>query len=110
MNKINSTYQTGEVLAFRLGGYGQPPYSLHKIDRITPSGRIICGHYELNPDLSIRGALGQGWSRIVCVGRVTAQITEEVTRYKLVTRLKRFEWNALSTDTLKAVEEMTKHL
>ena len=36
-------YAVGDVLAF-IGSYpGSCPYTLHKIDRITHSGRIICG-------------------------------------------------------------------
>lgn len=43
--------KVGDSLAFGCGSR----YEIHKVTRITPSGRIVCGRYTLNPDLSVRG-------------------------------------------------------
>lgn len=49
----------GEELAFR-SGYSIGSWRIHTITRITPSGRIECGPYTLNPDLTVRGRSGYG--------------------------------------------------
>ncbi|WP_417459149.1 hypothetical protein [Kordiimonas sp.] len=62
--------KVGDELAFRSGsGY----IWIQKVDRITPTGRIVCGSYTLNPDLSVRG-LSQ-WSSGPYRGEV---VTEEL--------------------------------
>lgn len=50
--------QVGDSLAFCCGFGGR--YEIHTVTRITPSGRIVCGRYTLNPDLSIRGRRSGG--------------------------------------------------
>ena len=49
-----SEVKVGDELAFNVG-YGRGTIEIHKVDAITPSGRIQCGRYTLNPDLSVRG-------------------------------------------------------
>jgi hypothetical protein len=48
---------------------------VYRIERFTKSGRIICGPYELNPNLSIRGADTWGPFRMEVV---TDEIREKV--------------------------------
>ncbi len=45
--------KVGDELAFRVGMVGT--IQIHQVTAITPSGRIVCGPYTMNPDLSIRG-------------------------------------------------------
>ncbi len=51
-----SEYKVGDELAFRIG-YSRT-WQIHKITNITPSGRIQCGRWTLNPDLGVRGHSG----------------------------------------------------
>ena len=51
------TYKSGDRLAYWSGDR----WGIRRIDRITPSGRLVIGTTTLNPDLSIRGA--PMWSR-----------------------------------------------
>ena len=48
---------------------------VYRIERFTRSGRIICGPYELNPNLTIRGADTFGPDRMEVV---TDEIREKV--------------------------------
>lgn len=57
--------KVGDELAFR-HSYGTG-WTIHKVKKITPSGRIVCGRYTLNPDLRIR-------DRQRCNGSYRAQI------------------------------------
>jgi len=106
MSNDTKTYAVGDELAFRhcrdFGGV--PPYSLHKIERITPTGLMVCGGYKVTPDLRIRGE-GE-YSSTDCVGRPTPEIIEELTRWRIVDRLSRLKWNTLTTDALKAVADI----
>ena len=104
MSNNTETYAVGDELAFRhyrnFGGV--PPCSLHKIERITPTGLMVCGCYKVTPDLRIRGE----YSSTDCVGRPTPEIIEELTRWRIVDRLSRLKWNTLTTDALKAVADI----
>ena len=53
-----SEYKVGDELAFRVGF--SKTWQIHKIAKITPSGRIQCGGWMLNPDLRVRGHSGYG--------------------------------------------------
>jgi hypothetical protein len=48
MSNDTETYAVGDVLAFRhyTSFGGVPPYSLHAIERITPTGLMACGGYK----------------------------------------------------------------
>jgi hypothetical protein len=48
-------FKVGDELAFQTGNW-QGGWEIHKITKITPSGRLDCGRWTLNPDLSIRGS------------------------------------------------------
>lgn len=50
-------FKVGDELAFQTGNW-QGGWEIHKITKITPSGRLECGRWTLNPDLSIRGSKG----------------------------------------------------
>ena len=56
MSKVSEASQlkVGDRLAFRSGSY-PVRWHIYAIEKITPSGRIKAGHYEMNPDLTIRG-------------------------------------------------------
>lgn len=95
--------KVGDELAFH-GGYGHGKWSIHKVDRITPSGRIVCGPYTLNPNLRVRGRRGYGgpWEG----ERVTAKIREDVRRRKLLETIDDVKWGSLDTDTLAKVNAL----
>jgi len=98
--KSHSTTQleVGDQLAFRrTHGSG---WTIHKITRITPSGRIVCGPYTLNPDLSVRAAAYYG----PYTGHlVTDAIRSEVTRDRRLKRLQSIVFDGLTDEQLTGI-------
>jgi len=97
-------YKVGDELAFyHHGGSGR--WEIHEITKITPSGRIRCGYYELNPDLTIRGR--NPWSNGPSRGEpVTDEIRGIIKRQKLIARAKylaRFDWDRLTDGQLETI-------
>lgn len=104
-----SEYKVGDELAFyHYAGSGR--WDIHAITKITPSGRIRCGYYELNPDLTVRG-IGP-WSNGPIRGEpVTDEIRAEIKRRELITMAKnlaRFDWEKLTNEQLKAIFAIIK--
>ena len=115
MNQPNDTnepspasagYAVGDALAFRCYSPMRAGWDIHKITKIMPSGRIVCGPFSLNPDLSIRGKSGYGGP--YRAEPVTDTIVAEVRRFKALEYVKGFDWNKLETDSLEAVIAVTQ--
>lgn len=87
----------GDELAFMVG-FGKS-YEIHKVDRITPSGRIKCGRWDLNPDLTIRNRTSY-YGPSVGVP-VTDEIRHRVRREFLIIKLSRAQWGELSNEELE---------
>jgi hypothetical protein len=82
MNKLLEI-KVGDELAFDVG-HGRVVWRIHKVENVTPSGRIKCAGYVLNPDLTVRGRNYISPYR----GRlVTDDIRNEVLREKMIRRL-----------------------
>jgi hypothetical protein len=96
----------GDELAF-LVGFGRS-YEIHKVDKITPSGRIKCGYWELNPDLTIRTK--PSYSGPSSGIPVTDEIRQRVRRETMITKLTRAPWNEMSSDDLEEAHKvLEKH-
>ena len=93
-------YAVGDLLAFD-GGLGRVLWEIHKITKITPSGRIVCGPYTLNPNLTVRGDLGYRGPYLAVP--VTAEIVLEVRHRRALEYIKGFDWSKLDVDRLEAV-------
>ena len=91
--------QVGDELAFR-HSYGTC-WSIYKVEKITPSGRIVCGRYTLNPDLTIRG--DRGYHGLYCGEIVTPKIRAEVARQKQLDLIAVTNWKELSDAVLDKV-------
>lgn len=83
----------GDILAFAYGGLNEN-YAIHEITKITPSGRMICGPYTLNPDLSVRGG-GYRAAQIV-----TPEIEEALLRQKCLNIIASAKWKEMSNEFL----------
>lgn len=93
--------KVGDELAFREWN----GYAIYTIDKITPSGLIKCAHYELAPDLRIRGRRG-GFGQPFRAELVTDEIRNEVFRRRLLDRITAWtptQWNELPTETLEKI-------
>jgi hypothetical protein len=92
------TYSVGDALAFK--NYGGS-YSLSRITKITPSGRIFCGQIAMNPDLSTRGA--HSIMGPICVGKPTQEIIDSIRKHRAVQNLKSFDWDSLSLEKIETI-------
>lgn len=91
--------KVGDELAFR-HSYGTG-WTIHKVEKITPSGRIVCGKYTLNPDLRIRGERGHNGPYYGEI--VTSNIRAEVLRQKRLDFIAVTNWKELSDAVLDKV-------
>jgi hypothetical protein len=72
----DKVWQVGDKLAFLSGGFSSY-WAIHQITKITNSGRITCGPYQLNPDLTVRRKR-ERWSSVPYRGEpVTQKILDE---------------------------------
>jgi hypothetical protein len=99
-------YAVGDALAFRFYAPTRCSWELHKITKIMPSGRMVCGPFTLNPDLSVRGKSGYGGP--YKAEPVTDEIVAEVRRFKALEYVRGFDWKKLSLDSLEAVIAVTR--
>lgn len=98
-----SDWKVGDELAF---GSGYNGYTIRVIDRILPSGRLVCGQYTLNPDLKIRGAGKWGPRRAV---PVTDEIRRFIARRDNVSFIRSVRLDTLSSESLAAIVEIIKN-
>lgn len=82
--------------------------SIRKIDKITPSGRLVCGKTILNPNLSVRGH--QDIWNIITVAPVTDKDREDIKdmklRKKCMDEINDINWRGIKTDQLKRIVEI----
>ena len=92
--------KVGDKLAFCCGSHSQW-WEIHPITKITPSGRIVCGRWTLNPDLTIRGH--SGWHGPYKGERVSEDIKEEVLRRQCLKEINGHRFETLTTHQLKQI-------
>lgn len=93
--------KVGDELAFGSSGWAAT-YKIHKVERITPSGRIVCGRYTLNPDLTIRGsrnAWGPYRAEVV-----TQEIRDEIEKQDILSVIGATNWQMLDLEHLRKVK------
>ncbi len=99
---MNPEIKVGDELAFihYIGGT-----TFHKVDKITPTGRIVCGDAVLNPDLSIRGS--DIWSNtLIKVATPDLKEKERIRREKarILDRLCKMDWPILTLEDLQKID------
>lgn len=97
--------KVGDRLAFRGSNY-PARWHIYAIDRITPSGRIRAGHYEMNPDLSIRGRDNR-WGPYAAV-ILTDAIAHEARRDDAIDAIKLIKPEKLSDSQLFRIIDILK--
>ena len=91
--------KVGDELAFCCGFENR--WEAYEVERITPSGRIKVGRWELNPDLTIRGK----WPRYgpYCGEIPTPEIRDAIRRQWLLHRVGMMEPDKLTTNQLERI-------
>jgi hypothetical protein len=91
-------WKVGDKLAFGCGSSGKD-WVIHEITKITKTGRMKCGPYELNPDLSVRGQ-GSGFYRVHRAHPITKEIRDSVIMRKCIRKISDFDFKLLDKDRL----------
>ena len=96
-----SQVQVGTRLFVTVGHYDRGRIEL--VERITPTGRIVTksGTYERSGYRRGGNSWSRGYARVATEDDIAG-----IYRYGLVERMKSFNWNKLSADDLKAVDEV----
>lgn len=93
-----SEIKVGDELAFQWGLNKR--WGIFQVQRITPTGLIKCGHWTVNPDLSIRG---RGYTSPFRAHLPTPHVREQVRRQWLTQRLQLAKPENLTTDQLERI-------
>lgn len=93
------TIKVGDELAFSCGYRGN--YEIHKVEKITPSGRIMVGRWVLDPDLRVRGR--KGYSGPYRGELVTPEVREEVKRQHYLQKVHSMKPENLTTSQLERI-------
>lgn len=94
--------KVGDQLFVKSGHYDKG--NIVKVDRVTPSGRVITASGDFNPNGRRRG--GNGWLS-TWARPATEDDIAGIYRYGLVQKLAEFRlWDKLSADDLKAASEI----
>lgn len=93
------TIKVGDELAFSCGLSGN--HEIHRVEKITPSGRIKAGRWELDPDLRVRGR--KGYYGPYCGELVTPEIRDAVRRQHYVQKVHAIKPENLTTSQLERI-------
>ena len=101
--------QVGDEIGFHYDTMG-PRWEVFKVDKITKSGRIKAGHFELNPDLTIRGA--HGWrgpyEGVLMTDELRKEIIDERKRSVIVEKVSAVKWRLVSLEKLQRIDAILK--
>ena len=98
-------FAVGDELAFSYG-WGKGRWAIHKITKITPSGRIKCGPYELDPNLRVRGRRDAYSAAPYKDEVVTDKIRKEVREAIALSLVANFKWHTLPIEKLLRIVEI----
>jgi len=99
------SFKVGDKLAFRCGGISSF-WEVHAITKITPSGRIVCGRFTLNPDLTVRGR--GGYHGPYRGEPVTEDIRKDMLRAKNLQALNRCKFSELTDEQLDTLAQLIR--
>ena len=94
----------GDEVVIDHGRYGAHNYEVHKVDKVTPSGRIVIGDRTFNPNGWERG--GHQYHMLV-IQEATPELRQRVIELKeraaILATIRRVNWHALPTAQLRAI-------
>lgn len=97
-----SEWKVGDEIAFR----GRNRIFIHKVERITPSGRLVCSPYTLNPDLSVRGA--SAYSQIFRGEPVTPGIRAVARKQRNLSTVTNFDASKASDELIASIADLIR--
>jgi len=96
--------QVGDEIAFRVGFSGTQV--VYKVEKVTPSGRIKAGMYELNPDLRVRGRHGFSgpYQGVLVTSELRDKLVAEQKQRALANKISDVRWREIPLAKLKRIE------
>jgi hypothetical protein len=94
--------KAGDSLFIKTGNYDKG--RIVRVDRVTPTGRVIAGGSEFNPNGRKRGSRGwdSTWARLASEDDIAG-----IYRHGLVRNLEQFrQWEKMSPEDLKAASAL----
>jgi hypothetical protein len=97
--------QVGDEIAFRSDHFSRS-WTVYKVEKVTKSGRIKAGHYEMNSDLSIRGRSGWGgpFRGVFVTPELRKVIVAERRKNAIVARVSEVRWLNISLAKLEKID------
>jgi hypothetical protein len=97
--------QVGDEIAFRSDHFSRS-WTVYKVDKVTKSGRIKAGHYEMNPDLTIRGRSGWGgpFKGVFVTPELRKVIVAERKKNAIVAKVSEVRWLNISLAKLEKID------
>ena len=97
--------QVGDEIAFRSDYFGRL-WTVYKVDKVTKSGRIKAGHYEMNPDLTIRGRSGWGgpYKGVFVTPELRKVIVAERRKNAIIAKVSEVRWLNVSLAKLERID------
>jgi len=101
--------QVGDEIAVRSDHFSRS-WTVYKVEKVTKSGRIKAGRYEMNPDLSIRGRSGWGgpFRGVFVTPELRKEIVDERRKNAIVEKVSAVKWRLLSLAKLQKIDAILK--
>jgi hypothetical protein len=106
MSEKQTTFKVGDKLALRFY-IGSIVWQILEIEKITPTGRYVCGPYTINPDLSIRGSK-EVLRRCYRAQAVTPEIIAIYERQKCLEIIRQTNFKLLGNEFLDQICNIIK--
>ncbi len=105
INEILPPIKVGDEIAFKTDGFGSC-WRVYEVEKITPSGRMKVGHYELNKDLTVRGRSGWGgpYRGHLMTDELREKIANERERHAIMRKVEDVRWRDVSLETLRKID------
>jgi len=97
---MESKVQVGDELAFQ-GGFGR--WYVYKVSKITPTGRVLCGPYMLNADLSVRGQPSRSCPRYG--QKINKEVSDALLQQQVEAALRKVNVYDLAVTKVEALAE-----
>jgi len=97
--------KVGDKIAVEYGQYGTGNYRIDKVDKITPTGRIVIENRTYDPEGQEMGK-SNSYSRSYKLYPITQKVIDFIRTEKLLYEIKNTNWNTLNLEQLEAISKI----
>lgn len=99
--------KVGDKVTIECGSYNVPDFSIGKIDKITPTGRIAIGNTVYDHNGRQMGA-SSAWSKTNNLEPLTQATVDFIRKSQLCNKFKLTNWGVISLDKLNLIYSILK--